>query len=400
MINTWDFQNLTFSPTRLNEFLSTLQSDPLSFIGENSSILMQSLGGVYYSPSPTEVTYADRLSFTLADIGLHIIGSRFSVDENDFGVFGPVANAMVFTDQSTGETATVKLREINDVFQSVSQAREAAPEEQDTQINLLTAELFSGKDFILLGGEADFVDSGAGGDTINGLDGNDTLSGGDGRDSINGGTGDDVLSGGKNHDRITAGSGNDLLIGGAGNDRISDSNGNDTLKGGAGNDWLYDSDRKNSEFNKDILRGGDGNDFLRANNGRDKLFGGTGNDDLEGGADKDKLFGGTGDDTLDGEEGHDFLFGGTGNDLIFAGSYYKELGNDTLVFEVGAGQDTVLYFDLEFDVLEFRGFAGRAEDFMITEEKKDILIEIDDITVTLRDIAKDFDLTTDDLLLT
>jgi Ca2+-binding RTX toxin-like protein len=79
------------------------------------------------------------------------------------------------------------------------------------------------------------------------------------------------------------------------------------------------------------------------------MFGGTGNDRLFGGGGDDVLFGGGGNDTLAGEAGNDRLLGGG--------------GIDGFVFQPGGSQDTVVDFQDDFDVLDFRsfGFANAAE---------------------------------------
>ncbi|MDP1886979.1 calcium-binding protein, partial [Polaromonas sp.] len=72
--------------------------------------------------------------------------------------------------------------------------------------------------------------------------------------------------------------------------------------------------------------------------GADSLSGGNGNDTLYGGADGDTLQGGSGNDILE---------GGTGNDILAGGVYdtwngnFNGAGNDTYMFGLGDGQDTI-----------------------------------------------------------
>ena len=118
------------------------------------------------------------------------------------------------------------------------------------------------------------------------------------------------------------------------------------LAGGAGADTLV------GYASADTLSGGDGNDTLNARDG---------NDTLNGGAGADTLYGENGDDTLNGDADGDLLIGGAGNDTfnggaggdILAGGVYdtwngnfQGAGNDTYLFGVGDGQDTIYDNDI------------------------------------------------------
>ena len=248
----------------------------------------------------------------------------------------------------------------------------------------------------------------AGTDTLIGAEGDDNIMGGTGDDLVAGGSGDDFLSGGP--DTPTAGvtdddtlygeEGDDLIMGGAGNDTLEgdfsnvnlalNRHGRDTLYGGTGNDQLYgngnddyldggdgadqligdhgddrlmgggDDDQMFGDSDgialtlhgNDYLDGGAGNDYLRGMAGNDILDGGTGNDQLLGEAGNDTLLGGSGNDTLTGGAGADTLDGGTGNDTIYRDQ------NDTIIFRVGDGNDTVAYAD---------GGTIRADGFTISD---------------------------------
>lgn len=88
------------------------------------------------------------------------------------------------------------------------------------------------------------------------------------------------------------------------------------------------SDKVFGNSAKNVLDGRAGNDQLRGLDGNDVLLGGDG---------KDKLLGGSGKDALDGGAGNDRLTG--------------DAGADAFVFGRGFGQDTVLDFEDNVDVL-------------------------------------------------
>ncbi len=137
------------------------------------------------------------------------------------------------------------------------------------------------------------------------------------------------------------------LAGSGGDDNITGYASADTMNGGGGNDRLYGG------LGNDILSGGDGDDTLTGENDDDTLSGGDGNDSLYGSLGVDWLDGGAGNDTLQGGDGADTLNGGAGNDLLAGGIYeywngtytYNGFGNDTYLFGVGDGQDTIWDMD-------------------------------------------------------
>ncbi|MDP3614896.1 MAG: calcium-binding protein, partial [Rubrivivax sp.] len=113
------------------------------------------------------------------------------------------------------------------------------------------------------------------------------------------------------------------------------------LVGSSNSDTLvgYDSD--------DTIVGNAGNDSISGGNGNDTLEGGVGADSLSGGNGNDTLYGGADGDTLQGGSGNDILEGGTGNDILAGGVYdtwngnFNGAGNDTYMFGLGDGQDTI-----------------------------------------------------------
>lgn len=136
-----------------------------------------------------------------------------------------------------------------------------------------------------------------------------------------------TFTGGPGNDTMVGFNTNDVMFGGDGHDNISGRDGNDTLHGEAGNDTL------NGENGDDVLMGGAGTDTL---------VGGANNDQLVGDADNDNLQGGTGNDTLDGGAGNDTLIGN-----YYDGYWgtYSGTGNETYLFGVGDGQDTLYDYD-------------------------------------------------------
>ncbi len=178
--------------------------------------------------------------------------------------------------------------------------------------------------------------------------GNDTIYAGNGKDTIEGGGGNDVIYGENGDDRIVGdcaqadspNAGNDYLDGGEGKDTIIGQGGDDILRGGTGNDIL------NGDGNvSDIF---DGNDYLDGGEGNDELYGGGGNDILLGGANDDTLSDDAGVNILDGGAGSDTLYGGSGVDTLIGGADNNTLytqGNDTIVYNLGDGTDTIIRMD-------------------------------------------------------
>jgi Ca2+-binding RTX toxin-like protein len=177
----------------------------------------------------------------------------------------------------------------------------------------------------------DYMLGGAGNDTLTGAGGNDTLDGGVGLDSIYGLEGKDVLDGGWDDDYIYGGVDDDTLSGGFGADQLFGESGNDTLDGNEGNDYILDAEGYN------VMRGGAGNDSIK---GRGRFEGGSGDDQLNASYYDDTFVFGVGD-------GRDTIFelGGSGDTLIFGAGinasqvYFIRDPNDanSAFFQVGGG---------------------------------------------------------------
>lgn len=115
-------------------------------------------------------------------------------------------------------------------------------------------------------------------------------------------SGDDVIYGDTQNDGFAACSGKDLVDGGDGDDNLDTHGDDDIVWGGAGNDTIHASD------GNDIIFGGDGDDRLMPDHG-------------------DEFNAGDGDDIVRGDKGNDHII--------------SVLGNDTIIFQRGDGQDIV-----------------------------------------------------------
>jgi Ca2+-binding RTX toxin-like protein len=190
----------------------------------------------------------------------------------------------------------------------------------------------------LIGGEGnDKLYGDWGYDTLDGGPGNDELDGGDGYDTLHGGPDNDTLRGGEKGDHLYGGPGKDKLVGMDGDDHIQGGPGDDDLIGGPGSDMLLGG------LGDDVLHGWNGSDYwdvklLKLYNGSlDSVY--DGNDSLYGQGGNDHLYGEGGDDELNGGAGDDKLYGGRGDDHLYAyelfrsaqgGSYWHDVGTDTL----------------------------------------------------------------------
>lgn len=161
---------------------------------------------------------------------------------------------------------------------------------------------------------------------------------------------DNVVRGAALEDIMNLMGGDDLASGNAGNDTMSGGDGDDTLSGNSGDDLMYGG------FGDDILSGNQGDDTLSGNSGNDKLFGFSGSDLLLGGSGDDTLSGGTENDVLLGDDGNDALYGGPGSDTLTGGADSDEFvfvfGNDL----VGTDVDVITDFNVEEDVIVFKGY--------------------------------------------
>ena len=274
---------------------------------------------------------------------------------------------------------------------------------------LTTEELLTQKAVYGIGTEAnetltgyegvDIQQGNAGNDTLYGYGGDDILEGGEGTDNLQGGDGNDTLIGGLGNDTLYGGAGDDTFVFnlGDGQDTVQwdDVEGIDTLAFGEGIS-LTDVTLEKVGYDLYLKVGGDGdqvkltswfhptyisyrvdrfsfvdgtvltteelltqkavygigteaNEALTGYEGVDIQQGNAGNDSLYGYGGDDILEGGAGDDTLRGDIGNDTLIGGLGNDTLYGGA-----GDDTFVFNLGDGQDTVQWDDVEgIDTLAF-----------------------------------------------
>ena len=249
-----------------------------------------------------------------------------------------------------------------------------------------------------------------GSDTLNGGDGIDILNGGAANDFLDGGLLNDTMNGGLGDDTFFVNVSNDVVseLAGVGS-------GIDTVNSTANTYTITDADVENLTFigggnfigtgnaSANTLIGGIGNDTLNGLGGNDILNGGAGNDTMAGGLNNDTYFvdsasdivtetavlnsgtdtvnttltnytlganvenvtftgvgsfigngnglanaiiGGSNADTLSGAAGIDRLTGNGGNDIMTGGTE-----NDVFVFGTGFGNDQVLDFDADPDLI-------------------------------------------------
>ncbi|MCG7411367.1 calcium-binding protein [Moraxella nonliquefaciens] len=167
---------------------------------------------------------------------------------------------------------------------------------------------------------------------LKGTDNNDTIIGFGSDDVIHAGAGDDIIEGRGGNDIIHAGDGNNRINAGAGDDIIHLLSGNNHAYGGDGDDILY------SGIGNDKLEGGIGSDVyvLGKNFGKDEIINFNPN-----GQDKDviKFTDGILLSHLDIKRTDNHLIvnqKGTTNSTLIGGA-----GDDTYVFEMGDGRDTI-----------------------------------------------------------
>lgn len=178
---------------------------------------------------------------------------------------------------------------------------------------------------------------------------------------------DDTISLGATDDVVIGDGGDDVLSGGGGFNVFFGDDGNDTIIGGPDTDWvLYlfnagaqaaisvDASGVDANGSGVVHSGPPGTDTL-SNVEVLLVYGSVFFDDtLIGGGTSDGLSGLGGNDTLIGGGGNDLLNGGPGKDSLQGGA-----GSDVFQFNAGAGQDTVLDFNIEEDSLELRdGLTG------------------------------------------
>jgi Ca2+-binding RTX toxin-like protein len=271
-----------------------------------------------------------------------------------------------------------------------------------------TLNAFAGADEIFAGSGNDVVDAGEGDDKVRAGEGDDEVEGGGGDDEILGeggedtieaGAGDDAIEGGDDDDVIFAEDGNDVVAGGEGNDWIVGGDGDDTIvfgnaEGGdtladfsvaddvisiwVSNVWDFSTllnyayedagdtyidfweqgtsmrlvgvtlaslDEENFTF---AFVGTSGDDYIEGTLDADNIVGLAGHDILVGSDGNDVITGGEGNDELSGGSGDDRLVAGAGSDAIDGSD-----GADTYVFGLGDGEDTIIDWGPETDIIEF-----------------------------------------------
>ncbi|MDJ1169484.1 calcium-binding protein [Roseofilum sp. BLCC_M154] len=188
-----------------------------------------------------------------------IIGeSGFTVVEETLSTpFGLVTNSVSADD-------LVTLDPSNTEFQGSEQNDFVMPGK-----GLAAAMFGNGGDDILNGGElSDAISGGSGADTLLGGKGDDSLTGDSGQDIIIGGDGDDQMDGGSGDDELLGEAGADHILGGDGEDTIVAGTGADTIFGGAGNDFVVSGE------GSDIVSLGGGSDtvLFEDNSGADTIL--------------------------------------------------------------------------------------------------------------------------------
>ena len=217
----------------------------------------------------------------------------------------------------------------------------------------------------------------SGDDAIKALDGNDTIYGGAGNDIINLGYGNDTVTGGTGDDVITdADGGNDTYIYnlGDGHDMISDYTGTDTLKFGAGISpedlrFTYVGDDlrivvgdeegsiciknflTNSNYQIETIAFEDTPEVITSSQVLNslELWGDVEDNTLVSNNYSQRIYGYGGNDTITGGSGNDIIVGGSGDDVITD----TEGGNDTYIYNLGDGHDTIKDYIGTADVLKF-----------------------------------------------
>ncbi|WP_132408400.1 calcium-binding protein [Neorhizobium sp. S3-V5DH] len=213
----------------------------------------------------------------------------------------------------------------------------------------------------------------SGGDEIYGfLDSHDVITGGGGSDTLNGLGGNDALSGDAGDDTLVGEEGNDRLIGGVGADSLFGNSGSDiyAYESGDSNDYLNDED--SDSIAVDVLQLTDLNltqvEFMRSGvslimtvvatgqtifinnqfNQQDGGYWGIEKIEFAGGSswnlaqinDVGWIRGTSGNDSLTGTWRQEILSGGSGND-----SLNGDWGDDTYIFNLGDGHDTIQDWD-------------------------------------------------------
>ena len=272
-------------------------------------------------------------------------------------------------------------------------------------------------------------------DVLIGDNGRNRLEGGDGDDELRGNDGADWLFGGGGNDLLEGGDRRDVLDGGPGIDTLSYENSTlpvgiylpnwaQTISGNyteriSGFENIIGSDYGDTlqgDIGVNEIYGRGGNDLIRGMADDDRLFGEAGDDRLEGGAGADRLHGGEGadtayywfsdkavtvnledrtaqgghadgdvlveienllgsdhDDILTGDEGANRLSGRRGNDELKGGK-----GADHFVFYFSGGNDTILDFTDNEDLIDLFGFWNISgfDDLTILSDANGVIIDL------------------------
>ncbi|GGE38882.1 hypothetical protein [Actibacterium pelagium] len=223
----------------------------------------------------------------------------------------------------------------------------------------------SGTDYVILGGEADWANTGDGQNYVLGDSGQINLGAvistlttdqdEGGSDTITTGAGDDFVSGGKDGDLITLGDGNNRALGDFGTyDEVgqlisaTDSDdGADTVDAGVGHDFVI------LGGDDDVATLGDGNNrvigdsgeiiWLDGQNGRlaSSASGIGGNDSITTGLGEDAIIGGFANDTINGGAGNNAVLGDNGVIILDPGATNVRTRTLTTVDPSIGGADTI-----------------------------------------------------------
>ena len=225
------------------------------------------------------------------------------------------------------------------------------------------------------GNSHDTIFAGSGNNLIIGSNGGNYIDAGSGNSNVFSGGGDDVIFGGSGNSLINAQGGNDYVVASSGNHRIWGGAGNNTIYGGSGDNVIYSgigawnwadinagNNFVHSGAGNTTIYGSGGGDTLvsgseagsgktttiYAGNGNETIFGGNGDDTIYGGAGANTIYAGDGNTTIRlsrnanetstvyGGNGNDTIYSGAGNDILMGG-----MGDDTYVFNIGSGVDTI-----------------------------------------------------------